>query len=150
MKHHHRLKKRFRNRPSQLTAETFQLAPFIDVIFVLLLYYILKVGMMHREGLLHTRLPGGNTEAPEALLLQEETVRVDVDGVFYHNEESVSPDELKQHMQQLHQQTSANHTPLLVTLSTEPDTRYSEIVKALNVMNKAGVESITFETVAEE
>jgi biopolymer transport protein ExbD len=95
-------------------------------------------------------LPGGNTEIPEALLLQEETVRVDVDGVFYHNEESVSPDELQQHMQQLHQQTSANHTPLLVTLSTEPDTRYSEIVKALNVMNKAGVESITFETIAGE
>lgn len=150
MKHQHRLKKRFRTRPSQLTAETFQLAPFIDVIFVLLLYYILKIGMMHREGLLHAKLPGPDSEVPEALQLQEETVRVDEDGAFYHNEESVSPDELQQHMQQLHQQTSASRTPLLVTLSTEPDTRYSEIVKALNLMNKAGVESITFETLSEE
>jgi len=143
------VRRRRRNQHSHQFSAGFQLAPFIDVIFVLLLFYVVKVGVSRQEGALYTTIPSGG-EVPPGLELQEEFVRIDADGMLYHNEESISPLELQRHMKELRLQTASNHLPLLVTVSTASVARYSDVVTALNMMNKAGIKAVTFQSIDED
>lgn len=148
--HHHRPKLRplrhrhRRQRQVVLTNESFQLAPFIDVIFVLLLFYVVKIGFQEREGALRISLPAHQETAPPGLELQEEIVRIDETGALFHNEESVSLQELTTHFQGLQQQSTSLNTPLLVNLDSAPDASYAQVTRALEALQNAGVHSVTF------
>ncbi len=120
------------------------MAPFIDVIFVLLLFYMVKLGFQQHEGQLRAQLPGVHSAVPPGLELQEEMVRIDDSGAVFHNEESVSAQELTKHFRGLQQQSTTLQTPLLVTLNSAPDISYAEIAHTLEALQNAGVHSITF------
>ncbi len=142
--------RRHRSRLAPLANDGFQMAPFVDVIFVLLLFYLVKIGFNQHEGQLRITLPGPDSAAPPGLVIQEEMVRLDDTGAVFHNEESVTPRELTAHFKGLQQQSQTLHTPLLVTVNSAPEASYSEVTRLLEALQNAGVNTVTFQVAAEE
>ena len=132
----------------------FQIAPMIDVVFVIMLFFMVQAGDRQVETELKMTLPStepSNEVADETPM--EENVTVAEDGEVTHNEEPVSKDELKRNFTRLAQQAKAeggaNPTPIVVTISAEPDTKWERVTEVMNAMSAARIGNVTF-TVMEE
>lgn len=132
----------------------FQIAPMIDVVFVIMLFFMVKVGSRQTETEIKSKLPSVvETSGPvTGLDSLEETVEIDENGVLSHNQEileqggSSNADlaELKQRMKRLAEQGRADKTAVIVTINTQPDTKYSRVVDVMNALQYAGLRNVTF------
>ena len=137
----------------------FQIAPMIDVVFVIMLFFMVKVGARQTETEIKSKLPGSaeTSTSVEGLEPLEESIMIDQDGVISHNDEILDPGsvkdgdltQLKDRMKRLAEQGKADKTPVIVTVSTQPDTKYSRVVNVLNSLQYAGITNMTF-TVSED
>ena len=125
----------------------FQIAPMIDVVFVIMLYFMVQVANSTVETELKMTLPG-EAEPVEMETPMEENVSVSVDGTVAHNDEPVTIQELKQNFQRLSLQAKAEGgakpTPIVVTITAEPDAQWESVVTVMNAMNFAGISNVTF------
>lgn len=130
----------------------FQIAPMIDVVFVIMLFFMVLAGDRQVEMDLKMTLPSEetNTDAPTPM---EEQVNVDVDGEVAHNDEPVTIEELKRNFTRLAAQAKAEGgaepTPIVVTISAEPDTPWEKVSNVMNAMSFAKIGNVTF-SVSEE
>ena len=137
----------------------FQIAPMIDVVFVIMLFFMVKVGARQTETEIKSKLPGSaeTSTSVEGLEPLEESIMIDQDGVISHNGEILEAGsvkdgdlvQLKDRMKRLAEQGRADKTPVIVTVSTQPDTKYSRVVNVLNSLQYAGITNMTF-TVSED
>jgi len=137
----------------------FQIAPMIDVVFVIMLFFMVKVGARQTETEIKSKLPGSaeTSTSVEGLEPLEESIMIDQDGVISHNDEILEAGsvkdgdltQLKDRMKRLAEQGKADKTPVIVTVSTQPDTKYSRVVNVLNSLQYAGITNMTF-TVSED
>ena len=132
----------------------FQIAPMIDVVFVIMLFFMIKAGDRQVETELKMTLPS-EEQSPNAddLTPMEEQVMVDVDGEIAHNDEPVTVEELKRNFARLALQAKAEGgekpTPIVVTISAEPDTPWEKVTNVMNAMSFAKIGNVTF-SVGEE
>ncbi len=138
--------KRRRHHRSHAEQPSFQIAPFIDIVFVTMLFFLVKAFALPRERALSSRLPGDPALTHATPIQVEESVAVTSDGQILHNADAVQPRELAERMQRLRQECQATSSPLIVTVSTAPDTPYSAMVLAMNALHRAGVQHLSFAT----
>ena len=137
----------------------FQIAPMIDVVFVIMLFFMVKVGARQTETEIKSKLPGSAETATNVTGLEslEETIVIDENGQISHNDEMLDAGsvkdgdlvQLKERMKRLAEQGKADKTEVVVTVSTQPDTKYSRVVDVLNALQYAGIKNMTF-SVSEE
>ena len=126
----------------------FQIAPMIDVVFVILLFFMVKIGSRQIESSIPAQLPMAETpDSIPGLTALEETVEIDENGALMHNQEILDPTrdlpQLKERMHRLALQSQADKTPVLVTICPQSDTSYSRIVNVLETVHSAGVTHLT-------
>jgi biopolymer transport protein ExbD len=142
----------------------FQIAPMIDIIFLLILYFMVKVGDRQVEMEIRSKLPGSaESSSSSALETMEETVAIDDAGIIYHNDEQLDagadanpketanrikrPDllELKNRMKRLADQAKAAGagTEVVVTVSPHPETPYYRVTDVLNTLQFASIKNMT-------
>jgi biopolymer transport protein ExbD len=140
-----------RHRDTHQDAEVgFQIAPMIDVVFVIMLFFMVQAGDRQVETELKMKLPSTEPSDDMADSPMEEQVSVALDGGITHNEEPVSPGELKANFKRLAQQAkSEGGTPIIVTINAEPETPWERVVDVMNAMQFAGIANVTF-SVSEE
>ena len=81
------MKARRKHKPSAEVNLGFQIAPMIDVVFVIMLYFMVMAGAVQVENAHNTKLPGtiqGETDTP---LPDEIAVRIEDDGQVYLNDD---------------------------------------------------------------
>jgi biopolymer transport protein ExbD len=131
----------------------FQIAPMIDVVFVIMLFFMVQAGDRQVETELKMTLPSTEPSQEATDSPMEEQVAVAVDGGISHNEEPVTIQELKLNFGRLAQQAKseggATPTPIVVTISAEPDTPWEKVTDVMNAMSYAGIGNVTF-SVSEE
>src|SRR6187431_1728200 len=84
----------------------FQIAPMIDVVFVIMLFFMVLAGDRQVETELPMTLPS-EEKSDSDVTPMEEQVSVSVDGEIAHNDEPVTTDELKRNFQRLALQARA-------------------------------------------
>ena len=130
----------------------FQIAPMIDVVFVIMLFFMVLAGDRQVETELPMTLPS-EEKSDSDVTPMEEQVSVSVDGEIAHNDEPVTTDELKRNFQRLALQAKAEGgaepTPIVVTISADPDTPWEKVTDVMNAMSYAKISNVTF-SVAEE
>ncbi len=130
----------------------FQIAPMIDVVFVIMLFFMVLAGARQVEKDLAMTLPS-EEQSTEDVTPMEEQVAVDVDGEIAHNDEPVTVEELKRNFTRLAAQAKAEGgekpTPIVVTISAEPDTPWEKVTNVMNAMSFAKIGNVTF-SVSEE
>ncbi len=145
----------------------FQIAPMIDIIFLLILYFMVKVGDRQVEMEIRSKLPGtAESSTSTSIETMEETVAIDDAGVIAHNDEVLDagvgmaepksaednqkrinlPDlkELKNRMKRLSDQAKGvAGAEVIVTVSPHPQTPYYRITDVLNTLQFAGIKNMT-------
>lgn len=133
----------------------FQIAPMIDVVFVIMLFFMVMAGAVKVERELNTQLPGSAETQEETDFVDEQIITISDAGEVALNDDPVdsatSTDlpQLTGMLMRLKQNADAARTPAIVTIISEPNAKYSRTVDVLDALAVARIDSVTF-TVSEE
>ena len=134
------------------TEPEFQIAPMIDVVFVILLFFIVQASDIQVENSHVTKLPGTvELEEGSALPPDEISVRVEDDGQVYLNDDPLDgPDvknlpELAGTLNQLRESREASQTKVLVTIYANDLARYERVVDVLDALSRAKITDVSFQ-----
>jgi biopolymer transport protein ExbD len=140
------------NRAEDLT---FQIAPMIDVVFVIMLFFMVMAGSVRVEKELSSQLPGNAETNTATEFVDEQVISIADNGEVLLNEEPMdTPDsrdlpQLKVTLQKLKAASDQAKAPVLVTVVSEPNAKYSRTIDVLDALSLAGITNVTF-TVNEE
>jgi biopolymer transport protein ExbD len=133
----------------------FQIAPMIDVVFVIMLFFMVMAGSVKVERELNTKLPGTAETQEPTEFLDEAIITISQAGEVMLNDEpmdtpnSKSMEQLKGTLMRAKQASDAAKSKFLVTIVSEPEARYSRTVDVLDALALAQVDNVSF-TIAEE
>jgi biopolymer transport protein ExbD len=145
--------RRFR-RPSSGINPGFQIAPMIDVVFVILLFFIVASGNARQESALNTVLPSLCTIG--MTFVDPVEVRIDEAGQVYLNEEPLDSPEVRalpgftQAIREIRRAGYDTEKGSELNLSTHERTKYQRVVDVLDVLAKEKITNVTFQEGGEE
>ena len=131
----------------------FQIAPMLDVVFVILLYFMVLAGTVKIEFEIKTTLPGSVESSSSASAdepPEEVTIGINEEGEVSLNEDPIGMpndtrlNELYIQMRQLADAASQASQKIIVTVAAEETVKYDRIMNVLDVLAKAKVSNVTF------
>lgn len=129
----------------------FQIAPMIDVVFVIMLFFMVMTGSVKVERELRTRLPNpGDPEQAVRFPAEEITLGILEDGTVTMNEEVFdTPTDkalplLTKSLRRAADSSARQKQKVLVTIQAEEQASYERIVDVLNSLHQAGIQNVTF------
>ena len=136
----------------------FQIAPMIDVVFVIMLFFMVMAGAVKVERELKTQLPGMGTPAlsDEQTPPDEITITVEESGIVTLNEEEFDTPDNKSlpnftaTLMRLKQEADSRTAKVMVTIQAEEQARYERVIDVLNAIAKARLSNVTFTVGSEE
>ncbi len=136
----------------------FQIAPMIDVVFVIMLYFMVMAGAVQVENAHNTKLPGADSANPDSIPPDEIAIRVEDDGQIYLNDDPLdSPDpkdkvlkELTGNLVQLQEASKSASTDLLVTIYANEFAKYERVMDVLDALGRAKITNVTFQAASPE
>ncbi len=134
----------------------FQIAPMIDVVFVILLFFMVKAGEIQVENAHVTKLPGTVPSDHAVDMPDEISIVVEDDGQVYMNEDPLDkPDtknlpQLTGQLVALQQNAEASKTKVLVTIYANELAKYERVVDVLDALTRAKISNVTFQAGAPE
>ena len=129
----------------------FQIAPMVDVVFVIMLFFMVLAGSVQIEKNLITKLPmgcGSPTPLPDEI-----AIRIDDDGQVSLNDEALdSPTskalpELANNLSQLRDNSHAAKAELMVCIYAAEGARYERVIDTLDVLTRTQIHNVTFQAV---
>ena len=133
----------------------FQIAPMIDVVFVIMLFFMVMAGAVKVEKELNTQLPGSVATAKSTEFVDEQIITISDTGEVSLNDEpfdspgSTELPQLKGTLMRLKQNADAAKTPAVVTIISDEQAKYSRTIDVLDALAIAKIDNVTF-TVSEE
>lgn len=141
--------------PEEAPAGGFQIAPMIDVVFVIMLFFMVMAGAVKVENELNTTLPGSAESSSATDFVDEITITISESGEVALNDEPydtpTSPElrQLRDTLMRLKQNSDNAKTPTVVTIVSEPQAKYHRTVAVLDALGAAKIDTVTF-TVSDE
>jgi biopolymer transport protein ExbD len=124
-----------------------QIAPLIDVVFLLLIYFIMAAKLVRKEGDIKFMLPATGTPAVdipvEALILIGQDGTVEIDAMRYGAQDELLK-ELEIHLRGLKTMAETQGAKFFVNLLPDKDATHGRIVHVMDACAAAKVESLTF------
>jgi biopolymer transport protein ExbD len=133
----------------------FQIAPMIDVVFVIMLFFMIMAGSVKVEKELNTKLPGVAITSSPTDFVDEQIIAISPRGDITLNDQSFdsagSTDlpQLKGTLMRLKQASDAAKSRVLVTIISAPQAKYSRTINVLDALAVTGIGNVTF-TISEE
>ena len=133
----------------------FQIAPMIDVVFVIMLFFMVMAGAVKVENELNTTLPGTAETSTSTDFVDEQIIAIAEDGTVSLNDEPFDDaknpllPQLTGTLMRLKQSSDAAKSQLAVTIASEPAAKYGRAIDVLNALAAAKIDNVTF-TVDEE
>jgi biopolymer transport protein ExbD len=128
----------------------------IDVVFVILVFFMSLAAQIRIEQILQTKLPGVSVAGTSTEFVDEQILQIDEAGEVTLNDETfdsaASRDlpQLTNTLGQLKASSDAAKSKLVVTLISHPDSPYFRTIDVLNSLAVAGVTNVTFTAEGEE
>src|ERR1051326_447085 len=128
----------------------FQIAPMVDVIFILILFFMVSAGSVKVENELSIRLPGTVVQTQSLTMLDEQIVQIQENGQVILNDQpfdSPADKDLPQLLMTLRrfkEMSETTKTPALLTIMSAPNSRYERVIDVLNACTAAKITDVTF------
>ena len=139
-----RLKKKPQSKPQ------IPIAPLIDAVFLLLIYFMVTSSLEKQEADISFELPG-TVEQEEPLELPDEQVieirengQIVVNEYRYDSPQSNRLIELQAMLTRLQESSLANKTVTQVTILPDPKTRHARIIKVMDAVAASGIKGVNF------
>lgn len=117
-------------------AGTLSLTPLIDVVFLLLIFFLVTSEFEEEERRLDIVLPTAVSAAPMTSKPREIVIDVDAEGLIYLSGQVTNLDELEQLMIAAVAQNPTNQTAVI---RADRATPFQPVVSVMDVCNRAGV-----------
>ena len=139
-----RLKKKPQSKPQ------IPIAPLIDAVFLLLIYFMVTSSLEKQEADISFELPGTVEQEEPLELPDEQVIEIRENGQIVVNEYSYdSPQsnrliELQAMLTRLQESSLANKTVTQVTIAPDPKTRHAQIIRVMDAVAAAGITGVNF------
>jgi biopolymer transport protein ExbD len=139
---------KLKKKPEEKTS--IPIAPMIDVVFLLLIYFMVSSTLARQEADLSFQLPG-SVEQEEPLDLPDEQIieirdngQVVVNDYPYDSPEAPRLEELATMLTRFREASAANKVEAIVTISPAESVAHAQIVKVMDACSLAGIEAVNF------
>jgi len=143
-----------RRRDQQLVE--MQMGPMIDMVFLLLVFFMVTAKPVKQESDISLGLPGTVSAEESVELPDEQRIRIEDDGSIVLNDSVIGPPAdsaltgLIATLKRFKESADANKADALVTLDASDGTTQQRIVDVLNACAKADIGGVTFSDSASE
>ena len=133
---------KFRRRPR--TEVSIELTPLIDVVFLLLIFFMVSTTFI-RETQLDLNLPEatGDLQQPED---QSIVVTIAEDGTYAVNNQALVNNQLATLMRALQQQMGENDAPKQLIITADANATHQAVVRAMDAAGQVGLTSLSITT----
>lgn len=126
-----------------------EIAPLIDVVFLLLIYFMVTAALLKKEGDIAFMLPA-NVAADEVVVIPVEVLieitsdgTVQVEGMRFSRED-MDLDELVSQISGLQAIAASQQSPFFVNILPHEDALHRRIIDVMDACAAAGVKSLSF------
>lgn len=129
-----------------------QIAPLIDVVFLLLIYFMVSSSLKRSEADLSMSLPSAVEQAKELKMPDEQIIEVLANGHIVLNERQYTDPnkadlaDLENTLTRYREASALMNTPAMITIAAEDDSRHERVIDVMNACAGAGVTNVTFGT----
>lgn len=120
----------------------FQLAPMIDIIFLLLAFFIVTYQLTDNEKVMEISLPAASEGKAKQRENLEKIINIHADGRLVIDQQELTLDELEQKMGNLVRVNKSQP----IRVRGDEETAYKHVVNVINRCSKAGIWNISFAT----
>ena len=131
-----------RLQPTRQLPPDINLAPLIDVVFLLLIFFMVSTTFKH-ESQIKIELPRAGEKAVEETKKKLIDVTIDQEGRFYVNQEALINTQLGTLMTALEKAAAAD-SELPVLISADARTPHQAVMTAMDAASRVGLLHITF------
>lgn len=131
-------------------APELDISSLIDMVFLLLIYFMVTASLVKSEGDLGIKLPGVVQQAVSVDMPDEQIVEVrETDRVFLNGREFGSVDsqefpELSYTLERYRLAAQASKNKALITIWADDNAKHQRVIDVMNACAAAGVENVTF------
>ena len=122
---------------------TLEMTPIIDMVFLLLIFFLVATTFHQTEREMQIALPEAVSAGPISISLREIIINVDADGEIVVSGRTISADDLRV----LVQEAVAANPDQKVTVRGDRNTPYANIINVLDVCKGAGLQEPFLDTV---
>ena len=131
---------RFRRRPPDVIG--FQIAPMVDILLVLLCFFIVTWSFARKEMELDVKVPAAQSGKEPVSAVNQTVLNVKTDGSVIWNRKQVTSAELLSRLQEL----ARLYPDYAIILRGDERTAYRAIVNVLDICREAGIWNVAFAT----
>jgi len=137
---------RKRNRPKPQMA----IAPMIDVVFLMLIYFMVSSTLARQEADISFQLPGVVEQTAPLEMPDEQIIEIHANGRVFVNDfeydTPLSPRllQLTSMLARFQQASQANKVEAVVTLQPDPQATHQMIVRVMDACSAAGITNVNF------
>jgi len=137
-------------RRKDMQTVEMQMGPMIDMVFLLLVFFMVTAKPVKQESDINIGLPGTVAQEEALDIPDEQRIVLRADGQVVLNDltmDSPSSSELPSlvgTLKRFKESSDANKSDALVTIDAEDGSRHQRIVDVLNACAKAGIHGVTF------
>jgi biopolymer transport protein ExbD len=124
----------------------FQIAPMVDILLVLLVFFIVTWNFALNENELDVKIPNASKAKPTEQYVGQVVVNVKSDGSMVFNRRPISPADLESKLTEL----AKLYPDQAVILRGDQNVKYDYIVKALDIFRSANIWNVLFATAKPE
>ena len=126
------------------------IAPMIDVVFLLLIYFMVASTLEQQEADLSFQLPGSVEQDEPLDLPDEQIIAIREDGQVVVNDYPYDSPELNRYQElaamltRFREASTANKVEAIVTISPAESVPHAQIVRVMDACSLAGIEAVNF------
>lgn len=141
--------------PGGMDDPDVNVASLIDMVFLLLVYFMVSASLVKSEADLGIRLPGMLAQAQSVDLPDEQMIeirengRVILNGREYDRPESQDLPELIAVLMRYRMSSEATQNEPMITIWAEDEVPHQRVIDVMNACAQAGVKNVTFTAIAD-
>lgn len=120
----------------------FQIAPMVDILLVLLCFFIVTWNFARKEMELDVKVPAAKSGNEPVAMVNQTVLNVKIDGTVVWNRKPVPPAELQSRLTEL----ARLYPDYAIILRGDERAAYKAIVNVLDICRNAGIWNVAFAT----
>lgn len=120
------------------------MGPMIDMVFLLLVFFMVSAKPVKQEADIGIGLPGALAQEAAVDIPEEVMVQIDATGAVVVNEQKLEMPDLRNMLKRFKESAEANRTDALVSLAPDDAVPHQRLVDVLDACAAAGVTGVTF------
>lgn len=139
-----------RSRRSTSPRPSIPIAPMIDIVFLMLIYFMVTSSLERAEADIAFQLPGVVEQTEPLEMPDEQIIEISPEGQVvvnmfaYDSPASRRLTELTAMLTRFREASEANRVEAIVTVAPSPDTPHQFIVRVMDALSRAGIDNVNF------